>query len=248
MAGHNKWSKIKHIKAVADKKKGREFSKVARLIMQAARESGGDPDSNIRLKYALDKAKQCNMPKDNVERAIKKGLGEVDGEAFQEVQYEGYGPGGVAILVETLTDNRNRTVGQVRNAFDRKGGNLGTTGCVSYLFDKKGVMSIASDQADEEKVMDLALEAGAEDVEPAEDTFEITTPPEVLDTLLSSFADAGIEVANSEVTMVPQNTVPVAADDAQTLLDLLDELDELEDVQGVHSNADLPDDFVPGED
>jgi len=244
MAGHSKWSKIKHIKAVVDKKKGKEFSKVARMIMQAAREGGGDPSANLRLKYALEKARQVNMPKENVERAIKKGVGDVDGVVFDETTYEGYGPGGVAILVDVLTDNRNRTVGEVRKAFDRRGGNLGTSGCVSWMFTKQGIVTIESDKIAEDDLIDLALEAGAENVELEGDLFSVTVAPESYDALLEAVAAASIEPESSELTMVPQNTVPLDRENAEKVLNLLSDLDDLDDVQEVHSNADIPEDAV----
>jgi YebC/PmpR family DNA-binding regulatory protein len=197
--------------------------------------------ANLRLKYALDKARQVNMPGTNVERAIKKGCGDLDGAALEETSYEGYGPGGVAVLVEVMTDNRNRTVGEIRNIFEKRGGNLGTSGCVAWMFEKKGVILVSAEDTDEDSVLDIALEAGAENVETADDAFEITCPPEAYDGLLEAVQVGGLTLVSSELSMVPQSTVPVDGSAVSSVIGLLEALDDHDDVQEVHSNADLPD-------
>lgn len=241
MAGHSKWANIQHRKGVQDARKGRIFTKLIREITVAARTGGGDPTHNPRLRHAIDKALGQNMSKDNVERAIKRGTGELEGANYEEVRYEGYGPGGVAILVECQTDNRNRTVGDVRHAFTKYGGNLGTDGSVAYLFKRLGVVGFDND-VDEDAVMEAALEAGAEDVVSNSDgTVEVLCAPEALPAVQAGLERAGLKPTSADVTERPSTAVAVEGEDAQRLLKLLEALDDLDDVQNVHTNAEFPD-------
>ncbi len=242
MAGHSKWANIKHRKARQDSKRSKVWSKCARAIIVAARNGGGDPASNLTLRYAIDEAKAANMPKDTISNAVKKGTGELGGENYEPVTYEGYGPNGVAILVETLTDNKNRTVGEIRNIFDKRGGNLGTSGSVAYLFTKKGQIGIAKDAAEEDVLMELALEAGAEDVADEGEYWSITAEPGDYQGLKDAIEAAKIPIQVSAMTMVPSTTVTCGGADAKKLLGLLDQLEEQDDVQAVHANFDIPDD------
>lgn len=244
MAGHSKWANIKHKKAREDAKKGKIFTKIARQITLAAREGGGDPEANFKLRLAINKARTVNMPNENIERAIARGTGALESDNFEEVTYEGYGPGGVAILVEAATDNRNRTASEVRHTFSKNGGNLGETGCVAWMFETKGLIIIQSEEGaavDEDEVMMAALEAGAEDVRVEEDAIEIITAPEDLEAVEKGLKAAGFQVASAEVTMLPQNTVAVEGEEAQRVLKLIDALEDLDDVQEVYTNADIPD-------
>lgn len=239
MSGHNKWSTIKHKKGAADAKRGKMFSKLIKEITVAARMGGGDAEANPRLRTAVNAARQANMPKDNIERAIKRGTGEIEGVSYEEVTYEGYGPGGVAILVECLTDNKNRTVADVRHLFDKYNGNLGETGCVSWLFDKKGIVTVASTGLDEDEVMELALEAGAHDVKNEGDTFDIITEAKDFETVRKAVEDKGWKIELAEVTMIPQNTVKLEGKKADQMLKLMDVLDDHEDLQRVYANFDI---------
>ncbi len=241
MAGHSKWANIKHRKARQDAKKGKEWSRCAKAIIMAAKAGGGDPGANLNLRYAIDEAKAVNMPKDTIEKAIKKGTGELGGDAIESVIYEGYGPGGVAILVETLTDNRNRTAGEIRHIFDKQGGNLGQNGSVSYLFTAKGLIRIDKAQADEDRIMELALDAGAEDVAEADDQWEITTEPGGLNTVRAALEEAGLTVDSSQVSMIASTTVECTGDMARKALSLYEALDDQDDVQNVYANFDIPD-------
>lgn len=244
MAGHSKWANIKHKKAREDAKRGKIFTKIARQITLAAREGGGDPEANFKLRLAINKARTVNMPNENIERAIARGTGALESDNFEEVTYEGYGPGGVAILVEAATDNRNRTASEVRHTFSKNGGNLGETGCVAWMFETKGLIIIQSEEGaavDEDEVMMAALEAGAEDVRVEEDAIEIITAPEDLEAVEKGLKAAGFQVASAEVTMLPQNTVAVEGEEAQRVLKLIDALEDLDDVQEVYTNADIPD-------
>ncbi len=248
MAGHSHWANIQRSKGAVDKKRGKLFGKLSRLIIVAARNGGGDPDMNLRLRYAIDKAKAVSMPKDNIERAVKKGSGDLDsGESFDEVIYEGYGPGGAAVLCEILTDNRNRTAGEIRKAFDRFGGNLGTTGCVAFLFEQKGVFTIPASATDEETLFEIVLEAGAEDVKregsDGDAVFEVLCPPTDFDAVAAALSEAGIEPENAEVTRVPQNYVDLDGDTAGPMLRLMEELEDHDDVQSVSANFNLPDGY-----
>jgi YebC/PmpR family DNA-binding regulatory protein len=238
MAGHSKWANIKHRKAAQDAKKGKAFTKVAKELTVAAKIGGADPEMNPRLRVALDKARSVNMPKDNVERAIKKGTGEGNDAIFEDVVYEGYGPGGVAILVKALTDNKNRTVAEVRSTFSKKGGAMGEPGCVAWMFESKGIIEIAKENTDEETLMDLALEAGAEDVVDEGDVFQVVTEPSEYFEVKAAIEAAEIEMNFSEVSMKPQNTTPLEGSDVKKLFTITDALEDLDDVQEVFSNFD----------
>ncbi|MAA76022.1 MAG: YebC/PmpR family DNA-binding transcriptional regulator [Salinisphaeraceae bacterium] len=240
MAGHSKWANIQYRKGAQDKKRAKIFTRLIREITVAARMGGGDQDANPRLRLAIDKALSNNMPKDNIERAVKRGSGETDGENFEEIRYEGYGPNGVAIMVDTMTDNRNRTVGEVRHAFSKHGGNLGADGSVGYLFDRKGVFSFGPD-VDDEAVLELALEAGAEDVAEYDDgSFDVLCAPDDYAAVKQALAAGEFEAAESDVTMRPATTVELSEEDAESCLKLLDALEDLDDVQNVYSNAEFP--------
>lgn len=241
MAGHSKWANIKHRKARQDAVKGRQWSKCARAIIVAAKVGGGDPDTNLTLRYAMDDAKAANMPKNTIENAIKKGVGGGSDEDYESVVYEGYGPGGVALLVETLTNNRNRTAGELRTVFDRNGGNLGTSGSVAYLFESKGIITLPRDAVEEEKLMEIVLEAGAEDVADDGDIWSVTTGPTEYRSVKDALAEAGLGDLTGSLTMVPETTVEVSGEDARKVLALIESLEENDDVQKVHANLDLPD-------
>ncbi len=239
MAGHNKWSKIKRKKGVNDAKRGALFTKLIREITVAAREGGGSPEFNARLRLAVDTAKAASMPAENIERAIKKGTGELEGVAYEEVTYEGYGPGGVALFIECLTDNTNRTVADVRHALSKHDGSLGTDGSVAWQFDRKGQIVIDASRCTEEAIFEAAIEAGAEDVAGDGDEFVITCEPSDFASVRDALGAAGIEVASAELTRLPKNEVSVEGKDAEKLLRLMEMLDDLDDVQKVHSNADI---------
>ncbi|HUU91444.1 MAG TPA: YebC/PmpR family DNA-binding transcriptional regulator [Phycisphaerae bacterium] len=239
MSGHSHWSTIKRKKGAADAKRGKMFSKCAKAIIVAARQGGSDPTMNLRLRYAIDDAKAVNMPNANIERAIKKGTGELDdGTVIEEVVYEGYGPGGVAVLVEAMTDNRNRTSSDVGKLFERHGGNMGQPGCVAWMFSQKGVVTVAGFD-DEERLMDVALAAGAEDLNETNDGFDVLAPPDAYDAVKTALQGAGIPIDGAEVAQVPQNYVSLEEDDARKVLALLEDLDNHDDVQKVHSNFDV---------
>ncbi|MBA1336739.1 MAG: putative transcriptional regulatory protein YebC [Firmicutes bacterium] len=242
MSGHSKWANIQHRKSKQDAKRGKVFTKLGRAIMVAAKEGGGDPDSNAALRDAVAKAKAANMPNDTIERAIKKASGELGDAEYQEVIYEGYGPGGVAVIVQALTDNRNRTAGDIRHAFDKNGGNLGTTGCVSFLFDKKGQIIIErAEGLDDEQVMLLAIEGGAQDVEIDEEGYEIVSSPEDFGTVLKFVQDNGLEPVSAEIAMLPQTYVSLQTEDEIKLMNrLIDMLEDNDDVQNVYHNWDMP--------
>jgi YebC/PmpR family DNA-binding regulatory protein len=246
MSGHSKWSSIKHKKGAADAKRGQLFSKLARAIIVAAREGGPDPDGNLALQNAIDKAREASMPKDNIERAIARGSGAgADSESYEHVTYEGYGPGGVAVLVEAVTDNRNRTASDVRHIFTKNDGNLGTSGGVAWQFDRKGLVLVDASQADEEELTLVAADAGAEDVALDGSTFQVTTAPEDLAAVRRALEGAGISLESADLTMVPKTTISV--DDeagARKLLRLMDALEENEDVQGVYANFDIPENVL----
>ena len=241
MSGHNKWSSIKHKKGAADKKRGKIFTKLIKEITVAARMGGGDPDANPRLRHAIASAKAQNMPKDNVERAIKKGTGDLDGVNYEEIVYEGYGPGGVAVMVECLTDNKNRPIADVRHIFSKAGGNVGTDGCVAWMFDKKGLISVSKEDADEDTLMEVALEAGAEDIKDADDAFDVITEPEDFDAVKDAIDAAQISCQMAEISMIPQNTTEVSGKEAEQMVRFMDALDDCDDVQNFYSNADIPD-------
>ncbi|MEJ2059152.1 MAG: YebC/PmpR family DNA-binding transcriptional regulator [Gammaproteobacteria bacterium] len=244
MAGHSKWANIQHRKGAQDKKRGKLFTKLIREITVAARVGGGDPAANPRLRLAIDKGLSANMPKDTIERAVKRGSGDLEGENYEEVRYEGYGPGGTAVMVDCMTDNRNRTVSEVRHAFSKSGGNLGTDGCVAYLFTKQGVLSYPTG-SDEDRIMEAALEAGAEDVQANEDgSVDVLTAPDDYEAVKAAMVETGLEPENAEVTMRPETAAPIESEDAEKLLRLLDMLEDLDDVQNVYSNADFPDEVL----
>ncbi|MGM0554525.1 MAG: YebC/PmpR family DNA-binding transcriptional regulator [Pseudomonadota bacterium] len=240
MAGHSKWANIQHRKNAQDAKRGKLFTKLIREITVAARQGGSDPETNPRLRLAIDKALGANMTRDTIERAAKRGAGETDGDNVEEIRYEGYGPGGAAILVDCMTDNRNRTVAEVRHAFSKMGGNLGTDGSVAYLFQNKGVIRFAPG-LDDEVVMEAALEGGAEDVQVEDDgAIEVITEPETYQDVRAALAERGLEPENAEVTWRPETLAPLDAETAESVLKLLDMLDDLDDVQNVYTNADFP--------
>lgn len=241
MAGHSHWAGIKHKKGITDAKRGKLFSKLAKNIMIAARTGGGDPGMNLKLKVAVDKAKAANMPKDNIERAIKKGTGELEGVQFVEVKYEGYGPGGVAIFVEGLTDNKNRTVAEIRKIFEKKGGNLGDAGCVGWMFDKVGLILVDESRYDEEALLEIALDAGADNVESESGMYQVYTSPERLEEVKKLFEEKGVQFTSAEVMNLPQSTVPLDAKVGRKVLALLDDLENHEDVQSISANYDIPD-------
>ena len=243
MSGHSKWSTIKHKKGAADAKRGKVFTKLIKEITVAARMGGGDPDANPRLRTAIVAAKAENMPKDNMDRAIKKGTGELEGVDYEELTYEGYGPGGAAIFVECLTDNKNRTVAEVRHIFSKAGGNLGENGCVAWMFDKKGYIVVEKAATDEDTLMEIALDAGAEDVREDGDNFEVITAPEDFEAVKEAIDAAGVETIDSEITMLPQNSTDVVGKEAEQIIRLMEALDDCDDVQKAYTNADIPDDI-----
>jgi len=244
MAGHSKWANIQHRKKAQDSKRGKLFTKLIREIVVAARMGGGDADSNPRLRAAIDKALSGNMTKDTIERAVKRGSGAADGDNYEEIRYEGYGPKGVAVMVDCLTDNRNRTVSEVRHAFSKAGGNLGTDGSVAYLFTKMGSLTFSAG-SDEDKVMEVALDAGADDVVTHEDqSLEVITSPDVFLDVKQAMQTAGLEVEMAEVTMQPATSVDLELDDAQKVMRLVDALEDLDDVQNVYTNADFSDEVM----
>ena len=242
MSGHSKWANIKHKKGKTDALKAKLATKIGREITVAARMGGADPTGNMRLKLALQKARENNIPKDNIQRAIDKGVGATDMNAYEEIVYEGYGPAGVAVTVEVMTDNRNRAAADVRHAFSKQGGNLGESGCVGWMFKSKGVFVIDKEGHDEDELTMLALEAGAEVLKSEDDVFEIYTTPEDYDAVEAALADAGIETEVAKITMIPDTTIELTGDDAVKMQKMLDVLDDLDDVQNVYHNGILPDD------
>jgi YebC/PmpR family DNA-binding regulatory protein len=239
MSGHSKWSSIKHKKGIADAKRGKIFTKIIREIAVAARAGGGDIDKNPRLRKAVQDAKNANMPADNVKRAILKGTGQLEGATYEEIIYEGYGPGGVAIYVTALSDNKNRTVSEVRHIFAKNGGQIGTQGCVAFRFKRGGYIDIDKEKVEEDKLMDVALTAGAEDIRDDGDTWEVVTTPEKYEAVLEAIKGAGIEVADSNVGYIPQDTTKVDGKQAQQALKLVEELEDHDDVQTVAANFDI---------
>jgi YebC/PmpR family DNA-binding regulatory protein len=241
MSGHSKWHTIKHKKGAADAKRGRVFTKIIKEITVAARVGGGDPNGNPRLRTVLAAAKAANMPKDNIEKAIKKGTGELAGVSYDEVSYEGYGPGGVAMFVQALTDNRNRTLPEIRHLFSKYGGNLGESNCVGWMFEKKGYLVVAKSAANEDALMEVVIEAGGDDVRDDGDNWEIFTPTERLEQVREAITGKGIAVATAELSMVPKNTVKVEGKKAQQVLAMMEGLEEHDDVQNVWANFDIDD-------
>ena len=239
MSGHSKWATIKHKKAATDAKRGRMFSRLIKEVTVAARTGGGDPNSNPRLRSAIAAAKAENMPADNIERAIQRGTGQIPGMVIEEASFEGYGPGGVAIMVETATDNRVRTVNEIRHIFTKWGGNMGESGCVAWMFHKKAYVTVPREAVDEEKLMDLVLEAGADDLRDDGTNWEITGPPEALEALKQALESRALQPASAEVTLIPQNTIRLEGSNAQQVIRLVDALEEHDDVQHVYANFDI---------
>jgi YebC/PmpR family DNA-binding regulatory protein len=246
MSGHSKWANIKHRKGAQDAKKGAVFQKLAKFIIVAAREGGGDPNANFRLKTAIEKAREYNMPMDNIDRAIKRGTGEIEGATYEEITYEGFGPAGVAILVETLTDNRNRTSADMRSLFSRNGGNMGEAGSVGWMFERRGVLSVTGKGLDEEKLMEASIEGGADDLVPdGEDGYTVYCDPSALSGVKEALKAKGYVVESTEVSMVPKNTVEISRkEDAAKVLKLVEILEDHDDVQNVYGNFDIPDEVM----
>ena len=244
MSGHSHWAGIKHKKALVDAKRGKLWSKLARNIIVAAKAGGGDPAANLSLRYAIDKAKDANMPKDSIEKAIKKGTGELDGSNYEEITYEGYGSHGVAIMCEVLTDNRNRTAGDLRHIFEKRGGSLGAGGCVAWMFTKKGLFTVDAGAVEEETLMEIALEAGADDVELNDDTYEITCSVEAYEQVKLALKEKEVEIKGAEISQVPSNYVTLDQQASSKILDLMEILEDHDDVQNVYANFDIPPDIL----
>lgn len=244
MSGHSKWAQIRHKKAATDAKRGKLFTKLIKELTVAARIGGGDPDGNARLRTAIAAAKAANMPAENIQRAIKKGTGELPGVSYEEVVYEGYGPGGVAIMIEAMTDNKNRTVAEIRNILSKLGGNLGETGCVSWMFSKVGMILVPFNGTDEEKLMEAAVEAGATDIQQEGEFFAVYTDVTELDRVRESLETAGMTIVSAEITALPQSVVSLEGKEAKQLLKLLSTLEDHDDVQKVYSNMDIPDEVL----
>ncbi len=244
MSGHSKWATTKHKKAATDAKRGKIFTKIGKEITVAARLGGGDVNGNARLRTAVAKAKSISLPAENIKRAIQKGTGELPGVAYEEIIYEGYGPGGVAVIVESMTDNRNRTVSEIRNIFSKAGGNMGEAGCVSWMFHKKGYLVVNRAKVDEDKLMTLALDAGAEDMQPEDDNFVVTTTPNDFEKVKKALEDAGVTPEVAEITMIPQTYVKLDGKEAQQMLRLVETLEDNDDVQNVYANFDIPEEIL----
>lgn len=246
MSGHSKWSQIKHKKGQTDAKRGKIFTKIVKEIAIAARLGGGDPDGNPRLRTAIEKAKEVNMPHDNIKKAIMKGTGELPGVTYEEFVYEGYGPSGVALMIEVMTDNKNRTLPEIRHMLAKSGGSLGETGCVSWMFDKKGYILVSKSKASEDTVMSVALDAGAEDMknDPAEENYEIITAPEDLANVKDALEKANLPVESAEVSMLPKNYVVLDEKAAEQMIRLMDVLEDHDDIQNVYANFDIPDEVA----
>jgi YebC/PmpR family DNA-binding regulatory protein len=247
MSGHSKWSTIKHKKGAADARRGKIFTRLIKEITVAARMGGGNPDHNPRLRSAIAEAKSNNMPASNIDRAIKKGTGELEGVSYEEVTYEGYGPGGVAIMAEVITDNKNRTAGEIRKIFSKGNGNMGEQNCVGWMFDSKGLIVITKEAISEEKLMEVALEAGADDIEDEEDTFQVVTDPGSFQGVKDALEQAGVPMVSAKLDKIPQNTVRVEGKDAAQVLKLAEALEEHDDVQNVYANFDIDPDSIPAE-
>ncbi|MEJ2701960.1 MAG: YebC/PmpR family DNA-binding transcriptional regulator [Sedimentisphaerales bacterium] len=245
MSGHSHWAGIKYKKAAADAKRGKMWSKIARMIIVAAKQGGGDPAANLTLRYAIDKGKAANMPKDTIEKAIKKGTGELEGASFEEVLYEGYGPSGVAVMVEALTDNRNRTGPEIKRIFEKHGGSLGTSGCVNWMFSQKGLITVNTANADEEQLLEIALNAGADDMQNTGEVFEITCDPGAYEALKATLQQKEIPTEVAEISMVPQSTIDISDEHtAKRIISLMEAFDDHDDVQNAYANFDIPDEVV----
>jgi YebC/PmpR family DNA-binding regulatory protein len=245
MSGHSHWSGIKFKKAIIDAKRGKVWSKLARIIIVAAKAGGGDPAANLPLRYAIDKAKAANMPKDTIEKAIKKGTGELSTANFEEVLYEGYGQAGVAIMIETLTDNRNRTVPEIKRIFEKHGGSMGTAGCVSWMFSKKGLITVSTDETDEDQLMEIALNAGADDMQNTGEVYEITCDPAAYEQLKETLKEKEIPTQVAEISMVPQNAVQINdAAVAKRIISLMDAFEDHDDVQNTYANFNISDEII----
>ena len=244
MSGHSRWSQIKRKKGKADVQRGKLFSKILREITVAAKAGGGDPKGNMRLKAAIESAKEVNMPQDNIKRAIQKGTGELPGESYEEITYEGYAPGGVAVMVQVLTDNRNRTAPEIRHTFEKGGGNMGSSGAVAWMFDRRGIVTVDAEKIGEDDLMAKALDAAATDMRRAEKVYEITTGPAEMDTVRDALQKAGVPILEAQVTYVPQSTVRVEGPTATSVVRLVEALEDLDDVQHVYANFDIPDEVL----
>jgi len=244
MSGHSKWHSIRHKKGATDEKRGKLFTKIIKEITIAARIGGGDPDANPRLRTVINKAKEANMPKDNIEKAIKKGTGELEGYHLEEVVYEGYGPYGVAIMIDAMTDNKNRTTADIRSLLTKNGGNLGENGCVSWIFEKKGVLTLSSEKYEEDSVMEAALEAGAEDITRDGEVWEITTAPEQFESVKSAFQQKGFDLILGDIMRIPNTTIKLEAKSAEKILGLIEKLEDNDDVQNVAANFDIPEEVM----
>lgn len=247
MSGHSKWSTIKRKKGAADAKRGKIFSKIIKEITIAARQGGGDIDANARLRMIVSKAKGANMPADNIDRAIKKGTGELEGVNYEETTYEGYGPGGIAILIETLSDNKKRTVAEIRHTLTKAGGSLGESGCVAWMFSKKGIVVFDKGSVDHEKVMEVAIEAGAEDIKDSDDILEVITSADDFDKVTCACESAGLKADEADIQMIPQNTIKLEGDAATKMLKLMEMLEDNDDVQNVYANFDIDADVMEKE-
>ena len=245
MSGHSHWAGIKYKKAAADAKRGKIWSKISRMIIVAAKSGGGDPAANLALRYAIDKAKAANMPKDTIEKAVKKGTGELGGVSFEEVLYEGYGPSGVAVMVEALTDNRSRTGPEVKRIFEKHGGSLGATGCVNWMFSKKGLLTVSAARIEEEQLLEIALDAGADDMQNTGELFEITCEPGAFEELKKALEQKEIATEFAEISMVPQSTVAISDEQtAKRIISLMEAFDDHDDVQNAYANFNIPDEIV----
>ena len=245
MSGHSHWAGIKYKKAALDAKRGKVWSKVSRMIIVAAKQGGGDPAANLTLRYAIDKAKASNMPKDTIEKAIKKGTGELEGTSFEEALYEGYAPNGVAIMVEALTDNRNRTGPEMKKLFEKHGGSLGTSGCVNWMFTKKGLITVSAANTDEEQLLEIALSAGADDMQAVGEVFEITCEPGAYEELKKTLQEKEIPIEVAEISMVPQSTIDIADEHtAKRMISLMEAFEDHDDVQNTYANFDIPEEII----
>ncbi|KPL21686.1 MAG: transcriptional regulator [Phycisphaerae bacterium SM1_79] len=245
MSGHSHWAGIRYKKAAADARRGKIWSKIARMIIMAAKQGGGDPGANLALRYAIDKGKAANMPKDTIEKAVRKGTGELEGTSFEEVLYEGYGPSGIAIMVEALTDNRNRTGPQLKRLFERHGGSLGTSGCVNWMFSKKGLITVNADNTDEEQLLDIALSAGADDIQIVGEVFEVTCEPGAYEELKKTLQEKDIATEVAEISMVPQSVVEINDErTAKKIIALMEAFEDHDDVQNTYANFDIPDEII----